>query len=65
MDATRKTMTTRIPLATPTPPDTFEARWDRWVAKGIRQDHIAHKRAIRTIEVLAAVVAIAVAWLLV
>lgn len=58
-------MTTRIPLTTPTSPDTFEARWDRWVAKGIRQDHIAHNRAIGTLVVLASTIAIVAAWLLV
>lgn len=58
-------MTTRIPLITPAPPDTFEARWDRWVAKGIRQDHIAHNRAISTFVLLATTIAIVAAWLLV
>jgi hypothetical protein len=58
-------MTTRLPLTTPTLPDTFEARWDRWVAKGIRQDHIAHNRAISTFVILASTIAIVAAWVLV
>ena len=58
-------MTTRLPLTTPSLPDTFEARWDRWVAKGIRQDHVAHKRAIGTLLILASAIAIAAVWLLV
>jgi hypothetical protein len=58
-------MTTRLPLTTPTPPDTFEARWDRWVEKGIRQDHIAHKRALGTLVILASTIAIVSVWLLV
>jgi hypothetical protein len=60
----RKTMTTRLPLTTPTLPDTFEARWDGWVAKGIRQDEIARKRARGTLVVLASTIAIAAVWLL-
>jgi hypothetical protein len=58
-------MTTRLPLTTPTAPDTFEARWDRWVAKGIRQDRIAHNRAISTLVILAVTIAIVAAWLLI
>jgi hypothetical protein len=58
-------MATRLPLTTPTLPDTFEARWDRWIAKGIMQDRIAHKRAIGTLVILASTIAIAAVWLLV
>ena len=58
-------MTPRVPLPPPTLPDTFEARWDRWVAKGIRQDHIAHKRAIGALVILASTIAIVAVWLLV
>jgi hypothetical protein len=58
-------MTTRLPLTTPTLPDTFEARWDGWVAKGIMQDQIAHKRAIGTLVILASTIAIVAVWLLV
>jgi hypothetical protein len=58
-------MTIRLPLTTPTLPDTFEARWDRWVAKGIKQDHIAHKRAIGTLVILASTIAIVAVWVLV
>ena len=56
-------MTTRPPP--PAIPDTFEARWDRWVAEGIRQDQIAHRRAIVTLVILAPTMAIAAVWLLV
>ena len=58
-------MTTRLPLTTPTLPDTFDARWDRWLAKGIRQDRIAHKRAMVTLVILASTIAIVAVWLLV
>jgi hypothetical protein len=57
-------MTTRLPLTTPTP-DTFEARRDRWVAKGITQDQIARKRARGTLVILASMTAIVAVWLLV
>jgi hypothetical protein len=58
-------MTTRLPLTTPTLADTFEARWDRWVEKGIRQDRIARKRDIGALVILASLMAIATVWLLV
>jgi hypothetical protein len=58
-------MTTPLSTSTPTHPDTFEARWDRWVAKGLRQDDIAHKRAVGTFAVLASCIAITAVWLLV
>ena len=58
-------MSTPLPLTTPTLPDTFEARWDRWVAEGIRQDHIAHKRAISAFVILASTIAIVAAWVIV
>jgi predicted secreted Zn-dependent protease len=57
-------MTTRLPLTAPTLPDTFEARWDRWVAKGIRRDRMAHQRAIVALMILASTMALAAAWLL-
>jgi predicted secreted Zn-dependent protease len=58
-------MTIRLPLTAPTLPDTLEARWDRWVAKRIGQDRIAHKRAIIALMILASMTGLAAAWLLV
>lgn len=57
-------------LSTGPPPlamadDTFDARWDRWVAEGARRDRIFDKRAKVTFVTLAWTVAIATIWLVV
>lgn len=57
----------------PTPPtpalaiadDTFDARWDRWVAEGIRRDRIFDKRAKVALVALAWTVAIVTIWVVV
>lgn len=59
-------MTTRPPPAMATAAeDTFDARWDRWVAKGIRRDRIFDKRAKVALVALAWAVAIVTIWLVV
>jgi hypothetical protein len=58
-------MTTQLPLTTPGLPDTVEARWDRWVAEGIRQDQIAQTRATGAFVLLGSALAIVAVWLLV
>jgi hypothetical protein len=45
--------------------DTFDARWDRWVAEGIRRDRMFDKRAKIALVALAWVVAIVTIWLVV
>jgi hypothetical protein len=59
---TRKLMTTRPPRSTHADPDTFEARWDRSVERGIKHDETQHERAIGTLVVIASAAAIAAAW---
>jgi hypothetical protein len=55
-------MTTRPPRSKHADPDTFEARWDRSVAKGIKHDGAQHERAIFTLVVIASIAAIVAAW---
>jgi hypothetical protein len=45
--------------------DTFDARWDRWVAEGIRRDRIFGKRAKIALVAVAWAVAIVTVWLVV
>jgi hypothetical protein len=56
-------MTTRPPRSRHADPDTFEARWDRSVARGIKHDEAKHERPIGTLVVIASVAAIVAAWL--
>jgi hypothetical protein len=58
-------MTTRPPPAMAAAADTFEARWDRWIAEGIRRDLIFDKRAKIALVVLAWAVAVVTIWLVV
>lgn len=56
-------MTTRPPPPTPADPDTFEARWDRWVAKDVKHDQVQHQRATGALVVIASTAAIVATWL--
>jgi hypothetical protein len=58
-------VTTRPPPALAIADDTFDARWDRWVAEGIRRDRIFDKRAKVALVGLAWAVAIVTIWLVV
>jgi hypothetical protein len=58
-------MTTRPPPAMATTADTFDARWDRWIAEGIRRDLIFDKRAKVALVVLAWAAAVVTIWLVV
>ena len=58
-------VTTGPPLAAAIAVDTFDARWDRWLAKGTRRDLRFHKRAKIALVALAWAAAIATVWLVV
>jgi hypothetical protein len=42
--------------------DTFDVRWDRWVAEGVRRDRIFNRRAAVALVVLAWTAAIVTVW---
>ena len=56
-------LTTRPPPAMATADDTFDARWDRWIEKGIRSDRIFDKRAKVALVVVAWTAAIVTVWM--
>lgn len=58
-------VTTRPPPAPAIADDTFDARWDRWVAEGRRQDRILDTRAKAALVTVAWAVAIAAIWMVV
>ena len=58
-------VTTGPPLAAAIADDTFDARWDSWLAKGNRRDRLFHKRAKVALVALAWAVAIVTVWLVV
>jgi hypothetical protein len=58
-------VTTGPPPAMAPAADTFELRWDRWVAEGIRRDLIFNKRAKIALVAVAWAVAIVTVWLVV
>jgi hypothetical protein len=59
----RKPVTTQRPRSTHADPDTFEARWDRSIAKGNKHDEAQRERTTGTLVVIAAVAAVLAAWL--
>lgn len=58
-------VTTYPSPAMATADDAFDARWDRWVAEGIRRDRIFARRAKVALVTLAWAVAIVTIWLVV
>lgn len=58
-------MTSSPQSSEPVLPDTFEARWSRWVAEGDRLDRIQDRRAAGAFVLIASALACASFWVLV
>jgi hypothetical protein len=58
-------VTTGPPLAAAIAVDTFDTRWDNWLAKGNRRDRRFHKRAKIALVALTWAAAIVTVWLVV